>query len=75
MFFTGSRSRGSRIRDEGSLLPLRPELNFIGSSITAADNAAAGRTDRVKQVDAELARFQEAPPKKRTAKKPDTTEG
>ena len=45
MFFTGSRSRGSRIRDEGSLLPLRPELNFIGSSITAADNAAAGRTD------------------------------
>lgn len=45
MFFAGSRARGSRIREEGTLLPLRSTLNFIGSDITAADNAAAGRTD------------------------------
>lgn len=40
-----SGARGSRIREEGSLLPLRPELNFIGGLVTATDNPSAGRTD------------------------------
>lgn len=40
-----SGAPGSRIREEGSLLPLRPELNFIGGLVTATDNPSAGRTD------------------------------
>lgn len=40
-----------------------------------AGYAARGRMDRVKQVDEALAAYQVAPPKKRTAKKPTTTEG
>jgi len=40
-----------------------------------AGYAARGMTDRVKQVDAEIARITGDPPRKRTAKKPTTAEG
>lgn len=36
---------------------------------------ARGLTDRVKQVDAEIARLQGEPPKKRTSRKTTTAEG
>ena len=49
--------------------------NYIAGLRTEREMyAAAGRTDRVKQVDEELARF-DAAPKKRTTKKTTTTEG
>lgn len=40
-----------------------------------AGYAARGMADRVKQVDAEIARLTGQPPKKRTTKKTTTTEG
>ena len=33
------------IQDEGTSLPKRPTLNFIGTSVTAADNTTSQRTD------------------------------
>lgn len=40
-----------------------------------AGYVARGMTDRVKQVDAEIARLTGGPPRRRTAKKTTTTEG
>ena len=40
-----------------------------------AGYVARGMTDRVKQVDAEIARLTGEPPRKRTAKKTTTAEG
>ena len=36
---------GHTIQEEGSTLPVRGKLNFIGSGITATDNGATGATD------------------------------
>ena len=45
MFFSGSRNRGARWKDEGgSPLPWRPFIDAVGSGITASDDAAAART-------------------------------
>lgn len=40
-----SDSSGHTIQDEGTALPARTGLNFIGSAVTAADNAGSDRTD------------------------------
>ena len=34
-----------RVQEEGTTLTVRPKINFIGSSITCADNAGSARTD------------------------------
>lgn len=35
----------ARIRDEGTALTVRPDLNFVGAGVTAADDSANGRTN------------------------------
>lgn len=45
MFFSGSRGRGSRWKDEGgAALPWRPFIDAVGAGITASDDAANGKT-------------------------------
>lgn len=45
MWYGGSRSRGSRFRDEGgAALPWRPYVDIVGANIAASDDAANGKT-------------------------------
>lgn len=44
-------------------------------TVERAGYVARGMTDRVKQVDAEIARLTGQPPRKRTSRKTTTTEG